>query len=186
MTYNKFLSFGSTCCLHSEDRGSRYLWKVGTFLPNYTESYVTRQQSSKSHHHVGPHSRRRIAAVDPQPTASGQNDTGKDFSPIISFLACQYHSTNAAYSDFIHLLSTLYELGDCQICRNKLHSLEILESHEFDLWQFYVFRSGVSHEGCNPVGEYKPIWRIKNASCKLGITVISILPFLTKLYVQDL
>ena len=42
----------------------------------------------------------------------------------------------------------------CQICRN---TLEILESLEFDLWQFYIFQSGVSREGCNPVSEYKPI-----------------------------
>lgn len=143
--------------IHSEDRDSRYLWKIGIFLSNYTESYVTRQQSSKSHHHVVPRSRRRIATVDLPPRASGQSNTGKDFSP---FLACKYHSTNAPYSDFIHLLSTLYELSDCQICRNTHRSLHILESHEFDLWQFYVFRSGVDREGCNPVGEYKPMWRI--------------------------
>jgi len=108
---------------------------------------------------LGPRSRRRIgvAAVDKPPRASGQSGTGKDFSPSTSFLACQYHSTNAPYSHFIHLLSTLYELSDCQICRNTLHRLEILESHEFDLWQFYIFQSSVSREGCNLVSEYKPI-----------------------------
>jgi hypothetical protein len=105
-----FLVLEVIAVIQSEDRNGRYLWKVSTFLPNYTESHVTRQQSSKSHHHVEPRSRRRIAAVDPPPRASGQSGTGKDFSPSTSFLACQYHSTNAPYSYFIHLLSTLYEL----------------------------------------------------------------------------
>lgn len=111
----------------------------------------------------------RVATMQGRAVAEGQPPSthplgpvdkaalGKIFSPSTSFSACQYNSTSTPYPHFIHLLSTLYELSDCQICRNTLHSLEILESHEFDLWQFYIFQSGVSREECNPVSKYKPI-----------------------------
>ena len=88
-------------------------------------------------------------AVISLPRVSGQSGTGKDFSPSTSCLACQYHSTNAPYSHFIHLLSTLYELIDGQIRRGALRRHEILNLMNSSWGNFIHFRVASTVEGVN-------------------------------------
>jgi len=148
MTYNTFFKFW------------RYL--LSSTLKIETQLPLKSRYISTELHVILCHKTAIFKKSPPCRAAQSQKDSRRRPTPEGQwtkryFSACQYHSTIAPYSHFIRLLSALYELSYCQICRNTIHSLEILESHEFDLWQFYIFQSGVSREGCNPVCEYKPI-----------------------------